>query len=224
VTDDDAVLAYRNDDDDAFLLNEEDALQSEDEIFFIGVGEIPDNVDEQPFIIDGGSDYTATEEFASLRSTQTMELDRHQVKAGFRFDNNNLSEIKSWRLYFNPNIVDPTPRLDTWDFNKVKIHKNNINNSVIFTNDLGGFNIGTSDFFDNNLQVFLGTYEYDWYASPKVIENTCSNFIAHSVKLRRKYSEEFYFADCGTFPSFWPTHSSRTIFSNEKCMFDVRRW
>jgi hypothetical protein len=38
-----------------------------------------------------------------------------------------------------------------------------------------------------------------------------------------KFSDEWYFFDCGVANSWWPSVGSKKLFENQKCMFDMKR-
>ena len=101
-----------------------------------------------------------------------------------------------------------------------KIHKDDIAISKIFEDDKNAFTASPDAYIAGIL--FLGTYEYDWFASKKTITNDCASF---NTKRKMKYNHEYYFKACGNqvlgplvgnqFPFF-------KTFANDKCMFKFK--
>lgn len=221
VTEEDEVLAYRNDEEIPFLLSEQAALNSTDIIIFVGVGE---NVREDinPIIIDNNIRKEEQEENISFRTHIQIDADRHQVKDGYRFDNQKYSKLRGWVVTFVPNTGGGFTTRE-WDsfWRPRGIHRGDIGESEIFLENEGAFFIDGAD-FSAGKSIFFGTYEHDWYANFKPISNSCSPQL-HSVDVRMKFNNEFYFGHCGVASSIFPTVNSGSIFSNHKCMFDLER-
>ncbi|MBE2209091.1 MAG: hypothetical protein IAE84_15980 [Saprospiraceae bacterium] len=222
VNDNDEILAYRNGSSTPFLLSEAAALASNDLIIFVGPGDIPENSTG----LSGSGEITAPNSTASMvefRNDIDIDVDQHQIKAGHRYEDDNYSEVSSWAVFFFPSVTNPIGSSDWQDFKSRSIHKNNIDASTIFINPLNGFHIGENPFLDG-VFVFFGTWEYDWYASLKFIQNPCSSNHHHQTNVRMKFSHEWYFIDCGRANQLWPTAGTNRTFENEKCMFKLRRW
>lgn len=217
VNDADEVLAYRNGEETPFLLSEEAALSSTDIIIFVGVGDIPDS-DVDPIVI-GDEDVIIDGNQVTFRVDVDIDVDRHQIKNGHRYESSNQSEVRAWIIKYGPGGYS----FREWqDFDPRNIHKDDINASRIFTNNLNAFGFNPTD-FGSGQEVFVGAWESDWYASFKRVANPCSTELIHSMDARMKFSDEWYFFDCGRANLWWPSVSSNEIFENEKCMFDLIR-
>jgi len=159
---------------------------------------------------------------ASNRSNIDIDADLHQIKAGFRYESGKRSEISGWILTFTPESLNPYT-LGFWeDFDPLKIHKDDINSSKIFTDDKNAFQIDMSAFTAGR-SIFYGTWERDWWASPKLVVNTCSSFVGHSVGVRMKYSDEWYFINCGVASAIFPSTGSLWEVNSAKCRFILKR-
>ncbi|MEY4204427.1 MAG: Secretion system C-terminal sorting domain [Bacteroidota bacterium] len=77
--------------------------------------------------------------------------------------------------------------------------------------------------FENRWWLISVDWENDWWAGVKTIVNPCSVWIDHSVNVRMKYSNEWYFFNCGVASSLWPTTGSTWTVNNAKCRFTLRR-
>lgn len=104
----------------------------------------------------------------------------------------------------------------------MKIKKDDINDSKIFTDDKNAFSLNASEFIAGR-SAFIGAFEYDWYAANKLIVNVCSPYIKHSVGVQMKFSHEWYFYDCGIPRTWFPSVGSHWTVQNNKCMFDLVR-
>lgn len=220
VTDDDEILAYRNNETEPFLLSEEMAMGLSDNLIIIGVGDIPEGFDT-PLVVEEG-DGRVDNNVTTSRMNVDFDVDRHQIKRGYRYERSKKSEVKAWYLKF----TYPTGSgvwLNNWLDFPHRIHKNDINNSKIFYDDRDAFGMSLSE-FNAGTYVFIGAWENDWYASLKVIVNPClPNNLDVSVGVAMKYSNEWYFYDCEAANVWWPNVNSDEIFSNQKCMFDLKR-
>ncbi len=220
VNDNNDVLAFN--DDVPFLLSEQVASNSDDLIIFIGPGEtLPAN--SNPLIISQGQGNISTSsgEF-SWRADIDIDVDEHQIKAGYRYDDDNSSEVKAWSVRFFPNNLNPFFTSEWVDFSPKNISAADINASTLFTSDLNAFNINMND-FNNNQFLFVGAWEYDWYASNKIIINSCSNFVDHSVGVKMKFTDEWYFFSCGQANQWFPFVGATEVFDNAKCKFILKR-
>ncbi len=224
VNDNNEVLAYRNGSSTPFLLSEAAAIASNDLIIFVGPGDIPENSTglSGSGEIMGTISSTASE--IEFRNDIDIDVDQHQIKAGHRYDSDDRSEVYAWTLYFFPSNNNNSGFVDWQDFDPRKIHKNDINVSRIFTNPLNAFHINLNN-FNNGIFIYIGAWEYDWYASNKIVINPCSPVNPnHSVAVKMKFSDEWYFFDCGRANLLWPNIGSIQTFENQKCMFKLRRW
>lgn len=204
------------------IFSEEGIMASNEINIFVGPGDIPENIAS---LSEGSKPIDLTkEDELSLRSIIDIDTDRYQIKAGHRYENDNRSEVKGWRLYFLPSTPLPVnPNFNFWqDFDPLKIHKDDINASKIFYPDEDAFTMSQSD-FNSGLWVFAGAWESDWLQSAKLIFNNCSEWGNHSVQVKMKYSNEWYFFDCGVMSTWFPNVGSHKVFENSKCMFDLVR-
>jgi hypothetical protein len=220
VNDNDEVLAYRNFEESPFLLSEADAAASADNIIFIGVGY--DSGDAStPMIILG--DDKSSETMASERVTVNCDVDRHQIKSGYRYETSSISEIRCEHVFFVPTTLNPNFQ-HRWysDFDPRWINETDINSSKIFTDDKQGFSMELSE-YSMGRYVFNYCWEHDWYAAAKLIKNDCSPFVDHSVGTRRHYLDEWYFIDCGVLKTMLPSVGSHYVIENDKCMFEIFR-
>ncbi len=217
VNDENEVIAYRG--EEMFLLSEADAADSKDIIIFVGVGDDSGSKGSNVIIVNPDNpDGVPVESRADIK----IIADNHRIKAGHRYESDNYSELRGFRMTFIPNqpIIG---NLSNWiEFNTRDIHYSYIDQGWLFTTDRDAFNIAESA-FNGNQFVFFGVYEEDWYASSKIIVNGCSNISSHSVQGKRKYSHEWYFFSCGQANQLWPSVGDNVIFENEKCMFDLKR-
>lgn len=223
VNDKDEVIAYYLDDDTPFLLSEENASKSTDQIIFVGPGDIPED-SENEGIITENEDFPNNTGVLS-RSLINLKVTKHQIKNGYRYESSNNSEVNAWVLYFyTSDLVNFD--VNTWDdFNPRDIHKTDINGSRIFVNNpnLDAFQIDENS-FNNDISIFIGAWEYDWYASFKNIDNSCSpSPNNHDFQARMKFSNEWYFFDCEKANIWFPSQFTTKSFSNEKCFFELRR-
>lgn len=204
----------------ADIFSEEEIMASDDINIFVGTG-MPSQ--QLQALIDGKPTVAIkADEEVTFRMNIDIDTDRHQIKAGHRYDSSCKSEVYGWRLLFSPAAATPFT-YDFWqDFDPMKIKKNDINASKIFTDDKNAFTMNLTD-FNAGRSAFIGAWEYDWYASAKLIVNTCSPWVAHSVGVKMKFSHEWYFFDCGVMNTWFPNVGSHKIIENEKCMFDLVR-
>jgi len=197
------------------LVGEDEVMNSTGVIIFVGPGD-PQMVSEgfsKP-LVDNELNPVG---FRSL--DRTISVDEYQVKKGYRYESSCKSEVKGWLVAFT--LSGPNPNINTsWD-KKVKIHKNDIAISEIFTeDDYDAFSLSLKDW---GKLVFIGTYEYDWWANKWLIPNDCSPYPQHVPSVRMKYFHEWYFHECGYISSWFPNVGSSKTFENEKCMFKLKR-
>jgi len=199
------------------LVSENEIMNSTGINIFVGVGEIQEagNTNTLP-------NQVPKPEQAFKMANVDIDVDRHQIKKGYRYERCGRSEIRTWVAKYFPNSINPKSKSRWTDFENRSISRGDISDSKVFYNDLDAFQMGLDD-FNNNRQTFIGVWEYDWYASYKDIHNQCSPYDEHDITARMKFSHEWYFYDCGVLKSWFPNVGSEEIFSNQKCMFDLKR-
>jgi hypothetical protein len=220
VNDNDDVLAYKDFEETPFLLSQSNALSSTDNIIFIGVGEEPGDVTTP--LID--LTHEMAENFGAIdRMPVMVDVDAMRINAGYRYETSNTSEVTCFHKFFIPTTILPN-FLGSWhsDYNPRNVSATSINNSTLFSDDKRGFDMLLTD-YNSGRSVFNVCWEYDWYGSPKAMVNPCSTFEEHSYGVRCKYSDEWYFLDCGVLSTLLPSVGSHRIITNTKCMFDLFR-
>lgn len=205
------------------LVSENEANSSSDPIIFVGPGL---GVYQSTSFTGGVNEVVLTEDGIDKSSSSAVKdrsdlIDLYQIKAGYRYESSKKSEIDGWVIRFTPSTSFGSD-LRPWASNTIKIHKDDINASRVFTNTLPAFALAATD-YSSGRSVFFGTWECDWWASKKVVVNPCSVWIPHSVSIRMKYSHEWYFFTCGVASTFWPSTGSVWEIDNEKCRFRLRR-
>jgi hypothetical protein len=233
VNDCDDVAGWKGNDE--IVMSEADVLSSADPVIFIAPGQgiytingvsmgaaneviIPaDELDSEVLPPAPGAAGEVRE-----RTGPDVDVDLHQIKAGYRYETSDHSEISGmWYAYSvtNQNSIVS----DFWeDFKKGEreIHKNDINISKEFTDDKDAFRVPDNIFDPGYARLAYAAYEHDWYASKKSIYTCSPN---HTFGPRMKYSHEWYFMDCGYASlMFFLPNSTRDI-NNSKCHFVMKR-
>lgn len=217
VTDEnDAVLAWGIADTIPFLLDEPTALKCNRVNIYVGPGITTGPPGGGP---PTGSDLdTVTVTFRS--GDVKIKTDRFQIKSGHRYERSRKSEIKTWVEQYGGDFV----LLHSWFDNfypSREIHKNDINSSKI-VNETNKVTTIDEDYFNSEIKVWYGAWEYDWYVcNKKRIYNPCDP--AYYVDLKMKYSHEYYFIECGIANNLWQTVSDTYKSENTKCMFELKR-
>jgi hypothetical protein len=220
VNDNDDVLAYKDFEETPFLLSQSDALSSTDNIIFIGVGEEPGDA-TTPFISGGTFDISANVG-ATDRMLVSIDTDRFQIKAGYRYENSNTSEVQAFAMTFVPTSNSASTFYAMIDFDPQFVNKTLVNASTIMTIDKRAFDVSLSS-YNAGVSYLIYAFEYDWYASLKDVTNTCSLVPAHNPRMRATSSSEWYYIDCGVLNTTLPSVGSHYVINNPKCMFDFFR-
>jgi hypothetical protein len=162
---------------------------------------------------------------ATDRTDIAIDVDLFQIKAGFRYESSVRSEISGVIVAFS--LTNPNqPYADFWeDFRKEqrRVHRNDINHSTTYYNDLHAFHIPGSMFDTGLSSLFFLTYEHDWWASKKDIADPCFTSSNYTASVRMKYSHEWYFYHCGYGSSLFPSTGTSREYENEKCRFVLKR-
>ncbi|MEP6795646.1 MAG: hypothetical protein ABJB16_15055 [Saprospiraceae bacterium] len=220
VNDADEVLAFI--DTDTFLLSEVDAEESSSTIVFIGDGAREDI---------NFSDPTPEENHSSSRHDElNFEVDSWKIQSGHRYENDHYSEIIVYAVQFLDNGT-VTRSYDCLPFRPKSVYYLDIDNTgggTVFNTNEGLWATDQTE-FNNDVNVHLGAYEYDWYSSKKNLTPTCADdfpsFTGVGRYCRMKYSNEWYFFECLDLPARWPTNNTSWTLdvSNAKCDFRVLR-
>jgi hypothetical protein len=231
VNDCDDVAGWRGSDE--VLVSENEAKTSTEPIIFVGpglgtyktdgyTGGVNEVILTKPNINEEGV-FLNDEIGVSERADVGIDADLYQIKAGFRYESSKRSEIQGWLVTFAP-FTPSIYVLNNWeDFNAKKIHKDDINDSKLFTEDANAFTIAMAS-FDAGRSIFYGTFEYDWWTSNKFISNSCSSTPAsQSVYAKMKFSNEWYFFNCGVASAIFPSVGSTWEVNNNKCRFLLKR-
>lgn len=222
--------------EDEVVMSEQDVAGATDPVIFVGPG-------LSTYIFNGMAYGDANQVFVpeseySLESAPVpgpvtvgdradvdIDADLHQIKAGYRYESGDRSEISG--IYEAFDLLHPSViHANFWDdFKKDerKIHKNDINNSTTFYDDRGAFKIPASMFETGVSSVFFVTYEYDWYANKKDLVNPCFPSSSYTMWARMKYSHEWYLMKCGYGSSWFPSVGSSKDFDETKCRFKLKR-
>lgn len=205
-------------------MSEKDILASNDIYIFVGVAEMDDKKKLYPKTNILTKNVNEQHENMKMLADVDIDVDEHQIKDGYRYERSKKSEIGGFVMqYFLSDIFGNDTSNEEWeDFDPREIHKNDIEDSKIFTSDLDAFDMSTTD-FNNGKKAFIGAWESDWYSSGKLIQNPNSNWVAHSVVTKRKFSHEWYFFDSDDLNDWFPNVNNTESFSNNKCMFKLKR-
>ncbi len=201
--------------EEEILVGEDEVMNSTGVIIFVGLG-------YHQLISEGFSNPSVNNAFntADLRTLErTISVDEFQIKNGYRYESSCRSEVRGWVVVFS--LTGPYPNINGSWGKTIKIHKDDIAISKIFTND--DYDAFSLNFEDFGKLAFIGTYEYDWWASKRFIPNVCSPYPEHVPWVRMKYFNEWYFHDCGYLSTWFPNVGSTKTFQNEKCMFKLKR-
>jgi hypothetical protein len=227
VNDCDDVAGWRGTNE--VLVGEDEANTSSEPIIFVGPGL---GVYQSTSFTGGVNQVILTEPGMDNNSSFNGDQDvndrsdvasLYQIKAGYRYESGARSDIIGWVTTFGSPATRFPFTIVTWaGFNPRKIHKNDINASTIFTDMPAAFPLPLA-IYTSGSWVFYGTWENDWWAGVKTIVNPCSVWIDHSVNVRMKYSNEWYFFNCGVASSLWPTTGSTWTVNNTKCRFTLKR-
>jgi hypothetical protein len=235
VDDCDDVAGWRG--EETVVLGEKDVQNSADPVLFVGPGRsvyqaapiagvnqvvLPPSGDIQPAGPAGNGNAGGV---VNERYDVDIDVDLFQIKAGHRYESGPRSEISGVIEAFSltsPNHV----YTDFWeDFRKEqrRVHRNDINNSATFNNDLNAFHIPGPIYDSGVSSLFFLTYEHDWWASKKDVVNPCFSSSNYTVSVRMKYSHEWYFYHCGFGSTLFPVNGSVQEFQNDKCRFVLKR-
>lgn len=225
VNDCDDVAGWRGDTE--VLVGENEAINSEEVMFFVGPGNPVEMGGQQADNNNSEGPVDFAPNAAQDRAAARIALSQLQIKNGYRYESSGKSEVQGWVVGFNP--PGGTPFLQHNDLNfKEKIKKCDIEDSKSFTKDPPIQIIAIepiSGWLTNN--AFMGFYEYDWYVSHsnrKEVDASCTSDNDVNVKLRMKYSHEWYYKDwCGLGSSILPSNGSTNAVSNSKSSFTLTR-
>ncbi len=187
----------------------EDVLNKNELSIFVGIGQRLD----EPLLVE----YDENEPIhkSPIMTEVNIDLSLVQIKKGYRFERTGDSEIRAFAVTYWPETADPTGFRKFLDN---KWSKSTINNSEVV--EVGNLAYQMElNHFDRSREVFVTAYERDWYASEKLIPNTCSGWSTHNITSRMKYEDEFYFSECGDLNLFFPTVGTVRGIRNEKCGF-----
>jgi hypothetical protein len=163
-----------------------------------------------------------TADISSRVADIQIDADRYQIKSGHRYEKNCKSDIKAATMKFFPNSQF-SGSLAAWSgFSVFKIHKNDINNSVIFTDNRDAYDINETS-FNNDQMSFIVIWEHDWPGPWKTFNNPCSEYGEHNFSARMTFSHEWYYIACDESNVWFPSVNSNEVFENSKCMFDLKR-
>ncbi len=211
------------------IVSENEAKTSSEPIIFVGpglgvfqstsfTGGVNEVILTEPVAINTNTP-PAEKQGVGERTSMDIDVDIHQIDAGFRYEKGNRSEVVGFILIYDPGVWE---YIYPWfDFSPRRIHKDDINVSRTFTNDLRAFSVPIPDGLPGGWSIFYGTWEEDWWASSKRLDNPCST--RNPVFVKMKYSHEWYFFACGYSGRIFPTSGSTWEVINEKCRFILIR-
>ena len=201
-------------DDLPILSTEEEIIKSKDVNVFVGVGEILDQNNINADFIDVSSN-----DLSERSSTVNVDYTLYQIKKGHRYERSNNSEVFAGVVSYYP--TDPNSRIMSRWFEE-DVHKNDINASKIFEEQDLAIKMPLND-FDRFREVFVYSWENDWWASGKSLKNSCSNHDNHQIAPHRKFLHEWYFNFCGDLNQFVPNVNQNFSVASSKCRFDFLR-
>ena len=198
------------------LISEAEAASTSEVIIFVGPGRASSG--GTTLLVGNNESIESAYEGAIVeRVDANIDVDNFQIKK--RWETSKHSEIMGFRVRWNTG----DEHIVKWnDFDPKDVHKNDIPNTL-FTGDQDAFkyDITTSPTGQNS--IFFGTFEYDWYASAKLILNDCSSDPDNSLGAKMKYEGEVYFKGCGVGNTLFPSVNSTFNVNNTNCRFDLKR-
>jgi hypothetical protein len=198
VTDDDEIPAWRLSDEDIFLLGEKEATESEVPVLIVGLGDFATELESED------------EEVVATSATCfncTAGIFCKSMRVYVNYDNTNKQEVSVIGVRYKPNvIVSNTVKVPLSRKKIFNLQDNHIGLWVNFTTHKFFTDVIEDNYFDGT-QIFYATFEYDWYASNKVIENPCwSNSQMDITNAKMKFSSEFYTKTCGEIDALFPDY------------------